>query len=51
MKKLVYVRLLLLGISKKLMNEFCYDQIKPKYQDNAKLRYMDTDRFIINNKI
>ena len=29
---------------------FWYDYIKPKYQDNAKLCYMDTDSFIINIK-
>ena len=29
------------------MYEFWYDNIKPEYQDKAKLRYMDTDSFII----
>ena len=29
---------------------FLYDYIEPKYQDNAKLCYMDTDSFIINVK-
>ena len=29
------------------MHEFCYDYIKSKYQNNAKLCYMDTDIFII----
>ena len=29
------------------MYEFWYDYIKPKYQNNSKLCYMDTDRFII----
>ena len=29
------------------MYEFWYDYIKPKYQDNAKLCYMDTGGFII----
>ena len=28
------------------MYEFWYDYIKPKYQDNAKVSYMDTDCFI-----
>ena len=28
------------------MYEFWYDYIKPKYQDNAKLSYMNTDCFI-----
>ena len=32
------------------MYEFWYDYIKPTYQDNAKLCYMDTDSFIINVK-
>ena len=32
------------------MYEFWYDYIKPKYQDNAKLYYMDTDGFIIHIK-
>ena len=29
------------------MHDFWYDYIKPKYQDNAKLCYMDIDSFII----
>ena len=32
------------------MYEFCYDYIKPKYQQNAKICYMDTDSFNINIK-
>ena len=32
------------------MYEFWYDYIKPKYQHNAKLCYMDTDSFIIHIK-
>ena len=30
------------------MYEFWYDYFKPKYQQNAKLCYMDTDSFIIH---
>ena len=37
----------ILDISKILMYEFCYDYIKPKYGDKAKLCYMDTDSFVI----
>ena len=37
-------------ISKTLMYEFWYDYIKPKYGDNAKLCYMDTDSFIMHIK-
>ena len=43
----VYLGLSMLEISKILMYEFWYDYIKPKYQDNARLYYMDTDNFII----
>ena len=32
------------------MYEFCYDYIKPKYQWNAKLCFMDTDSFIMHTK-
>ena len=37
-------------ISKLLMYEFWYDYMKPKYDDNVKLCYMDTDSFIMNIK-
>ena len=50
MNKTVYLGLSILEISKTLMYEFWYDYIKPKYQDNSKLSYMDTDSFIINIK-
>ena len=32
------------------MYEFWYDYIKPNYQDNTKLCYMDTDSFVIHIK-
>ena len=47
MNKLVYLRLSILEFSKTLMYEFWHDYIKPNYQDNAKLYYMDADSFII----
>ena len=47
MNKPVYLGLPILEISKTLMYKFWFDYIKPKYQDNAKLCYMDTDSFII----
>ena len=50
MNKPVYLCLSILEISKTLIYEFCYDYIKPKYQQNAKLYYMDTGNFIINIK-
>ena len=43
----VYLGLSTLEITKTLIHEFWYDYIKPKYQCNAKLWYMDTDNFII----
>ena len=48
MNKLIYLGLSILEISKTLMYEFWYDYMKPKYNDNIKLCYMDTDSFIIN---
>ena len=50
MNKPVYLGLSILQISKTPMHDFWYDYIKPKYQNNAKLCYMDTDIFIINIK-
>ena len=50
MNKPVYLDLSILGISKTLMYEFCYDYIKPNNQHNAKLCHTDTDIFIIHIK-
>ena len=50
MNKPAYLGLSILEISKTLMYEFWYDYIKPKYQQNAKLCYMDTDSFLIHIK-
>ena len=47
MNKPVYLGLPILEISKILMYQFWYDYIKPKYQENVRLCYMDTDSFII----
>ena len=47
MNKPVYLGLSILEISKTLMYEVWYDYIKPKYQHNAELCYMDTDSFFI----
>ena len=46
--KPVYLGMSILDISKKLMYEFWYDYLKPKYNDKAKLCYMDTDSFVLN---
>ena len=48
--KSVYLGLSILEISETQMYEFWYDYVKPKYQNNATLLYMDTDIFIINIK-
>ena len=48
--KPIYLRLSILEISKTLMHEFWYDYINPKYNNNAKLCYTDTDSFIIHIK-
>ena len=45
MNKPIYLGLSILEISKTLMHEFCYDYMKPKYNVNLKLCYMDTDSF------
>ena len=50
MNKPLYLGLLILEISKTLMYEFWYDYMKPKYNNDVKLCYMDTDSFIINIK-
>ena len=41
----------ILEISKTLMYEFWYDYVKPKYQQKAKLCYMDTNSFILILKL
>ena len=48
--KPVYLGLSILEISKTLMYEFWYDDMKPRYGDNVKLCYMDTDSFIMHIK-
>ena len=50
MNKPISLGLSILEISKIVMYEFWYDYIKPKYNNNVKLCYMDTDSFIMNIK-
>ena len=50
MNKPIYLGLPILEITKLLMYEFWYDYMKPKYGDNVKSCYMDTDSFIMNIK-
>ena len=50
MNKPIYLGLSILEISKRLMYDFWYDYMKPKYDDNVKLCYMNTDSFIMHIK-
>ena len=50
MNKPIYLGLSISEISKILMYEFWYDYMKPKYSDNVKLCYVDTDSFIMHIK-
>ena len=44
------IGLSILDISKITMYEFWYDYVKIKYQNKARLCYMDTDSFVVNIK-
>ena len=50
MNKPIYLGLSILDISKILMYEFWFDYTKPKYDNDVKLCYMDTDSFVMNIK-
>ena len=50
MNKPIDLGLSISEISKILMYGFRYDYMKPKYNDNIKLCYMDTDSFVMNIK-
>ena len=50
MNKPIYLGLSILETSKTLMYGFWYDYMKPKYANNVKLCYMDTDSFTIKVK-
>ena len=50
MNKPIYLGLSILEISKVLIYEFWYDYMKPKYNDNVRLCYMDTDSFVMHIK-
>ena len=50
MSKPIYLGLSILDISKITMYEFWYDYVKTKYEDKARLCYMDKDSFVVNIK-
>ena len=50
MNKPVYLGLSILDLCKTGIYEFWYDYVKPKYDEIAKLCYMDTDSFIVHEK-
>ena len=50
MNKPFYFGLSILDLSKAVMHEFWYHYVKPKYNENAKLCFMDTDSFIFHVK-
>ena len=50
LNKPIYLGLSILEISKILMHEFWYDYMKPKYNNDVKLCYMDTDSFVMHIK-
>ena len=50
MNKAVYLGLSILDLSETLMYEFKCDYVKPKYGENAKFCFMDTDSFFVHVK-
>ena len=48
--KPIYVGLSIRELSKTVMYEFWYDNIKLKYQEKRNLCYMDTNSFFVNIK-
>ena len=50
MNKPVYLGFSILELSKICVYKFCYEYLKPKYNENIRLCYMDTDSFIFHVK-
>ena len=50
MNKPVYLGVSILDLNKTVTYQFWYDYVKPKYGENAKLCYMDTDSSILHVK-
>ena len=50
MDKPIYIGTSILDLSKSLMYDYYYNNLKSKYKDNVSLLYMDTDSFILEIK-
>ena len=50
MNKPIYLGLAILSLSKILMYDYLYNEMKPKYKDRIRLCYMDMDSFIMHIK-
>ena len=50
MNKPIYLGLTILTLSKILMYDYWYNEMKPKYKDKIRLCYMDTNSFIMHIK-
>ena len=50
MNKLIHLGLAILSLSKILMYDYWYNEMKPKYKDRIRLCYMDMDSFIMHIK-
>ena len=50
MNKPIYLGLAILSLSKILMYDYCYNEMKPNYEDRIRLCYVDTDSFIMHVK-
>ena len=50
MNKPIYLGLTILSLSKILMYDYWYNEMKPKYKDKIRLCYMDADNFIMHIK-
>ena len=48
MNKSIYLGLATLSLSKILMCDYWYNEMKPKYKDRIRLCYMDTNSFIMH---
>ena len=46
----IYLGLAILSLSKILMYDYWYNEMKPKYEDRIRLCYMDNDSFIMHIK-